>query len=58
VDLVVEKFNDFGSNCLTGIIFRGVRLSLVRLIGFNDGNDFVRIDGDVGTAYAVWIDSI
>ena len=47
LDFMLQEFNEVGGDGLGVGVFRRVGLSLVRVVGFDNGDDLLRVDGDV-----------
>jgi len=47
LDLVLEELDQVGGDLLRGLVLGGVGLSLVRVVGLDDGDDLLGVDGDV-----------
>ena len=52
-DFVFEEFNQVAGDGARGVVFGGVFGGLVRVVGFDDGDDALGVDGDGGCADAV-----
>lgn len=52
-DLVLEEFDEVSGDGFGGLVFGMVGLRLVWVVGFDDGDDALRVDGDVRCANAV-----
>ena len=53
VDFVLEELDQVVGDGARGGVFGRVGLGLVRVVGFDEGDDFFGVDGDVGGADAV-----
>ena len=53
LDLVLQEFNQVPCDGARGIVLGLVGLRLIGIIGFDDGNDLLRVNWDMGRADAV-----
>lgn len=53
VDLVLQELNQVASNALGDLILRGVRQGQIRLVALDNGDDLLRVHGNVRSTNAV-----
>lgn len=54
LDLVLEELDQVGGDGLGALVLGGVGLGLVGVIGFDDGDDLLGVDGDIGSSNTVF----
>lgn len=55
LNLVFEKLDNVPGNSARGVVFGCVGLGLVGIVRFNNGDDLLRVDGDVrGSNSVLW----